>query len=250
MAGERTATESGDPPHPNDNAISLREHVQRQIDVLRDTAALRITIEREQTDDQLAALQAYLERIIGDTALRLDERHGIAIAESKDRFLERDKRYDQRFQGQELAVQLALSRVDLEFHERLVSIREESKAALNAANQAIQKSEIATEKRFEGVNEFRQQLADQATTFMPRKESDVRMESLSEKIDKNGQQLIAMQLQLTSRLDLTQGASSGGREAVQDKRANNAAVYAAVGFGISILLALITVVGILLASKP
>lgn len=250
MAGERTASEHGDPPISNDDDISLREHVQRQIDVLRDTAAARIVIERQHTDDKMAALQELLDRSIAELSYRVDQRFDTRVQSSAELAAEQDKRYEQRFIAQELAVTLALGRVDKEFHGHLSSVREEGRAALDAANTAIQKSETATERRFEGVNEFRQQLGDQAQTFMPRKESDVRMEAISEKIEKNNAQLIAMQLQVNSRLDLTQGASSGGREAVQDKRAGNAAVMAAVGFGISILLALITVVGVLLASKP
>lgn len=40
------------------------------------------------------------------------------------------------------------------------------------AKEAVTKAEVATEKRFEGVNEFRSQLGDQARTFMPRAESE------------------------------------------------------------------------------
>lgn len=43
-------------------------------------------------------------------------------------------------------------------------------AAMQAAQAAVLKAEMATEKRFEGVNEFRAQLADQARTLMPRAE--------------------------------------------------------------------------------
>jgi hypothetical protein len=52
-------------------------------------------------------------------------------------------------------------------------------AALDAAKEAVIKAETATEKRFEGVNEFRQQLADQAATFMPRTEGAVLFERYS-----------------------------------------------------------------------
>lgn len=47
---------------------------------------------------------------------------------------------------------------------------EQVKLALDASDKAIGKAEIASEKRFESVNEFRQTLTDQAGTFIPRKE--------------------------------------------------------------------------------
>ncbi len=42
--------------------------------------------------------------------------------------------------------------------------------ALQAAEKAVLKAETASEKRFEGVNEFRQTLSDQAANFVTRKE--------------------------------------------------------------------------------
>jgi len=71
-----------------------------------------------------------------------------------------DKRYEQRFEGQEKAVN----------------------AALTAAKEAVAKAENAAEKRFDSVNEFRGQLSDQARTFMPRPESEQRMQTLDDKI--------------------------------------------------------------------
>jgi len=74
---------------------------------------------------------------------------------------ERDLRYGQRFVAQEKAVE----------------------AALTSAKEAVDKAETAATRRFESVNEFRAQLADQAATFMPRLEAEQRMSQLSEKID-------------------------------------------------------------------
>lgn len=59
-----------------------------------------------------------------------------------------DRRYEQRFDAQEKAVQ----------------------AALNAAKDAVNKAEQASEKRLDSVNEFRAQLRDQAGTFVTRSE--------------------------------------------------------------------------------
>ena len=64
--------------------------------------------------------------------------------------------YDQRFIDQDRAVQ----------------------AALNAAEKAVTKAETASEKRFDAVNEFRAQLADQAQTFIPRAEAELQFANL------------------------------------------------------------------------
>jgi hypothetical protein len=64
-------------------------------------------------------------------------------------------------------------------------------AALLAAEKAVTKAENAAERRFEGVNEFRQQLNDQAATFLPRAEfeaqrkaDDLRLRDLAARIDR------------------------------------------------------------------
>lgn len=74
---------------------------------------------------------------------------------------ERDRRYEQRFEAQTEAVS----------------------AALTSAKEAVDKAETAATRRFESVNEFRAQLADQAGTFMPRLEAEQRIGQLAEKID-------------------------------------------------------------------
>ena len=74
---------------------------------------------------------------------------------------EKDKRYEQRFDAQEKAVN----------------------SALTAAKEAVAKAEIAAEKRFDSVNEFRKTLSDQTGTFIPRPEYTQRLDSIDEKIN-------------------------------------------------------------------
>lgn len=133
----------------------------------------------------------------------------VALAASHAVLVEHDKRYEQRFAAQEQATALALARVDKEFHEHLQQVRTETHAALDAADKAITKSETATEKRFESVNEFRAQLADQATRFMPRLEAEQRIGQNGEKIDTLDKRLREDIALINSRLDRTQGQSSG-----------------------------------------
>jgi hypothetical protein len=78
---------------------------------------------------------------------------------------EADKRYAQRFDGQEKAVS----------------------AALMAAEKAVNKAEAANDLRFASVNEFRQVLTDQTATFITRPDRDLlaaRIDACSSRLDK------------------------------------------------------------------
>lgn len=129
--------------------------------------------------DALAALRSWAEAKFGAHETAVDA----ALATHDKMLTEMDRRYEQRFHAQEGATALALARVDKEFHEHLAQVRAETHAALEAADKAIAKAESATEKRFEGVNEFRAQLADQTRTFIPRTESISRHERTAEQIE-------------------------------------------------------------------
>jgi hypothetical protein len=54
-----------------------------------------------------------------------------------------------------------------------------------AAEKAIEKAEAATEKRFDSVNEFRAQLADQTASFATRESQEALMKSLTALIERN-----------------------------------------------------------------
>jgi hypothetical protein len=75
------------------------------------------------------------------------------------------------------------------YQERADSQRENIAAALAAADRAVIKAELATEKRFEGVNEFRATLADQQRTLIPRSEVMVMHGALAEKVDMLSKQM-------------------------------------------------------------
>lgn len=91
---------------------------------------------------------------------------------------ERDNQYNRRFSDAEKAVN----------------------AALTAAKEAVIKAELAAEKRFESVNEFRNTLSDQQRTLMPRTEAELLIRTLSDKIDAN-----------TSNLTTVAGQKSGAQ---------------------------------------
>jgi hypothetical protein len=79
-------------------------------------------------------------------------------------------------------------------HNTLISLREyvdirfdaqekAVNAALAAADRAVNKAEVASEKRFENMNEFRGALADSARLLMPRSESEQSVRVLTEKFE-------------------------------------------------------------------
>src|SRR5580765_8491755 len=63
------------------------------------------------------------------------------------------------------------------------SVKDNIAVALAASEKAIGKAELASERRFEGVNEFRATLSDQASTFLPRAEFAVQHAALSSRIE-------------------------------------------------------------------
>lgn len=89
---------------------------------------------------------------------------------------ERDKQYDNRFNAQEKA----------------------TVAALASSEKAIDKAEMANEKRFESVNEFRKTLADQTSTFITRTEAEAATGRNAERIT-----------DLTTRIDKSEGKGAG-----------------------------------------
>jgi small-conductance mechanosensitive channel len=80
--------------------------------------------------------------------------------------------FDQKIEDRDKAVAAAFAA-----QEKLVS------AALAAAERAVLKAEAAAERRFESVNEFRQTLSDQQANLMPRKEAQVELNAIREKVD-------------------------------------------------------------------
>lgn len=95
-------------------------------------------------------LHAHVQRQLHDLRSLLDERYATQT-----------KALDAAFMAAEKAVQ----------------------TALESAEKAVTKAETAAEKRFESVNEFRGQLADQNASFMTRIEFDAKHEALEKQVD-------------------------------------------------------------------
>lgn len=82
-----------------------------------------------------------------------------------------DARYSERFEASQTAMQAALAS-----QEKAVG------AALAAAKEAVIKAEMASDKRFDGVNELRGVVTDQQALFMQRLEATALFKATDEKL--------------------------------------------------------------------
>lgn len=108
------------------------------------------------------------------------------------------------------------------FMAQMGAQRDASVSALAAANLAVSKQEVTTEKRFESVDVFRNALFEQLKQFVIKSENDFRFLAMNDKVET-----------LTKSMDETRGRGAGR---------NDAWVYS-----IGALAALGAVVGIILA---
>jgi hypothetical protein len=91
---------------------------------------------------------------------------------------------------------------DKRYEQRFESSSEALKKALEAADRAVNKAELANEKRFDSVNEFRATLSDQQITFVRSNEFKLMFDGLTEKIDLLQNQVISLQGRSTGKSDM------------------------------------------------
>lgn len=113
----------------------------------------------------------------------------VSLAAFKDLMSERDRVNRTMVEGVSRVITEMDRRIEVQFSEKdkavaaaLAAAKEAVAAALSAADRAVAKAEIATESRFESVNEFRAQLGDQTRTLMSRSEFDAKFDALNQKI--------------------------------------------------------------------
>ena len=107
----------------------------------------------------------------------------------------------------------------------LKSVEQSASAALAASERATNKAEGAIEKRFDGVNEFRQTLGDQANKFITRDEVQTRVLAQDKEM-----------AALVSRLDRMEAA----KDSVEDKEkagSDRTSLWIAVGAMLAAFLA-------------
>lgn len=112
---------------------------------------------------------------------------------------------NERYATQTKAVDAAFSAAEIARQTARIEDQRAVATALLSAEKAVTKAEIAAEKRFESVNEFRAQLADQALTFVSRVEAEAYRLATEAKID--GLKVSVDKLE--KRMDLAQGRNAG-----------------------------------------
>jgi hypothetical protein len=166
---------------------TLREHLAQQIAAVRDSLRQQVADVRETTRQQVTDQRDATRLQVDDMRRMLDERYATQT-----------KALDAAFKAAEQAVAVALAN----------------------AEKATGKAELAAERRFESVNEFRRALTDQTATFLPRVEYDTAHAALSERITANSDRVGALELRLTSRLDRGEGADAGSAGSRTEQRLN------------------------------
>ncbi len=102
---------------------------------------------------------------------------------------------------------------DRRYEDRFRAMDEKTSLALTSSEKAVTKAEAATEKRFEGVNEFRAALADQAGLMFPRKEAEARFLEMEKK-----EESLSMEL---GKLREAMSAGAGGRSALSERETHS-----------------------------
>jgi len=97
--------------------------------------------------------------------------------------------------------------------------------ALDSAEKAVTKAELAAERRFESVNEFREQLREQADTFVTKAEHDAVVAALA-RADQN----------LVDRITASEQKQERAGGHVSGSTAARAAIYATVGIMATVIL--------------
>ncbi len=171
-----------------------------------------------------ATLLKVVEQKIDDLEKLLDERYRTQT-----------KATDAAFVAQQTAMKTAFDAAD-----------KAVQAALAAAEKASIKAERAADDRFRAANEFREQQKDIIAGFIPRMEYDVAHRAVIAQATLLSDRLNALELRLTSRLDLGQGAEDGKDKRVGEQRSASALTaqwivlaILAIGLVVTILVAVL-----------
>ena len=134
---------------------------------------------------------------------------------------------------------LHLEEARTQLNARISDQQAATAAALESTTLAVDKAEKATEKRFEAVNEFREQLSDQSLTFLRREMFDQHVRESQET-----KQTLQAQIEANTRQLLTLTASeTGGRDREAQARANLASVLAVLATLVAVATLIVAVVG-------
>ena len=184
------------------------------VDTLREYLNEKVSDTRDFTRQQILDLRDMTRQQAEDHRRMLDERYATQT-----------KALDAAFKAAEQAVAVALSN----------------------AEKATTKAEAAADKRFDAVNEFRQVLSDQTSTFLPRIEYDTAHAALIDRINGMSDRLSALELRLTSRLDRGEGQEAGASRNVTQARESKLAAKSGTAIFLQVLVVVIAVAAIIIS---
>lgn len=191
---------------------TLRVFIQRQLDDLRRALDARYDAQIKAVDAAFASQQTAMQTAFTAADKALDQRANTL-----------DKEYHEHLEQVRHENTLAFINSDKAIAAALLSAKEAVNAALVSSKEAVTKAELAAEKRFESVNEFRAQLADQAATFVSRLEADAYRQGTEQKLEALKDQVDRAE----KRLDLNQGRNAGSASTIG---------YAVTAIGVLILV--------------
>jgi uncharacterized protein with von Willebrand factor type A (vWA) domain len=128
------------------------------------------------------------------------------------------------------AIQAEARRSDARFD----AMQQAVDAAFASSQRAIDKTNEALEARFEGVNEFRATLSDQASNFVTKDALASLTDKLQAAIDQNRKDLDALE----KRLDLKEGQEAGSR-------LTTGTLVTVITVGVGVIGLIVVIVGVL-----
>jgi hypothetical protein len=177
--------------------------------------------ERDVSGWTIDTIKAYFEAQLRSLREALDERYATQT-----------KATDAAFIAQQTAMKTAFDAAD-----------KAVQAALAAAEKAATKAETAANERFKSTNEFRDQQKDIIAGFISRVEYVAEHNALSERISALGDRFTAMELRLTSRLDLGSGEQKGAdkADAISEAKINQRLILTGVIVSVVVIVGQIVV---------
>jgi len=125
------------------------------------------------------------------------------------------------------AIKESIEEMDDRNRERFAAAKEQVQLALIASDKAVTKADAATERRFEGVNEFRAALSDQSATLLTRNEYNVAHQNLTDKLARNEHTLSEI-AQRILKLETTLGT----KDAVTSKTTSTVVAIISICYGV------------------
>lgn len=208
-------------------AVALREQTQRALDKADSEREKSAAVLR--SENQRALDKADIERENAAAVLRTDLAGAIQQGDNnlRNHIKQEIERIREALQSGE---KLELSRIK-EIENLAYSVQRELMLVQDSAKEAIEKAEVATEKRFASVNEFRAQLASQTNTFLPREVAEAEFKEIRQSI-----------ATVVKRQDQDSGSDAGERRAKAGLTSTAMAWIAVLGLLVSVLAIAVVVI--------